>query len=261
MVQIPLFSTGDEAPTGDYICRRFYVPKEFGFITAFDGALALLANPDNWEQSGALTPEESALMAREMLLEGFQQSVCMIGAILPVATSEMPQNMLLCDGSQYLRVDYPKLYESLNSALLVDSDTFVVPDLRDKFIYGAGSNAELSEGGSEQVTLQENQMPTHDHDTNAHRHTLPSHTHTTQSHQHGFPSFETPIEIPTGTGSGVFTWGTPNLTRQTDGAIVTVNSVNQLMTSETVYLQVAGGSAPHDNMPPFIALKYGIIAR
>lgn len=261
MAQSPFFTTGNEPPTGEYICRRFYVPKDFHFITAFDGALSLLADAENWTQGGNMLPEVAAQLATDMLLEGYQQSVCMIGAILPVATAEMPQNMLLCDGSQYLRVDYPELYKSLNSALIVDSDTFSVPDLRDKFVLAAGNHAEMSEGGAETVALQTAQMPYHNHNMYLHSHDIAPHTHTSPAHNHALLIPNTPMQISPGSGSDPWGWVAPGGNVNMGTAEVTINETALETSNEQTFTYPTGNNSPHENMPPYIALKYGIIAR
>lgn len=75
------------------------------------------------------------------------------------------QGSLLCDGAEYLREDYPALYEHwAGTSLIVDADTFHVPDLRRKFVLGADSEFEvLDTGGAENITLTIDQIPSHAH--------------------------------------------------------------------------------------------------
>lgn len=72
---------------------------------------------------------------------------------------------LACDGSQYLRANYPALYEHwVGTDLIVDADNFVVPDMRSCFVLGADSlRPPLSYGGTEDVTLTLDQIPSHSH--------------------------------------------------------------------------------------------------
>jgi len=41
-------------------CRRFATPDELAFVAAVSGALLPLTLPENWEQSGSMTPDEAA---------------------------------------------------------------------------------------------------------------------------------------------------------------------------------------------------------
>ena len=72
--------------------------------------------------------------------------------------------VLLCDGSQYQRVDYPLLYERTKAALIIDSDNFYVPDMRGVVPVGSGNGYTVNDTGGEethQLTIAE--MPAHDH--------------------------------------------------------------------------------------------------
>lgn len=88
----------------------------------------------------------------------------LVGSVIPIATIEIPDGMLLCDGAQYDRVDYPLLYAALESAYIVSADVFEVPDMRGNFIMGKdGSDAVGDEGGADEVTLTTAQIPSHKH--------------------------------------------------------------------------------------------------
>lgn len=70
---------------------------------------------------------------------------------------------LVCDGSTYLRVDYPDLYAVLDPAYILDADNFVVPDLMDRFALGSDTTG--IEGGLDEITLTVAQLPAHAHVT------------------------------------------------------------------------------------------------
>ena len=261
MATVPLFTTGNEPPTGEYICRRFFVPKDFHFITAFDGALALLASEENWTQGGNMLPETAAEIARKMLVDGYEQSTCMIGVIVPVATAELPANMLLCDGSTHNREDYPMLYEALDAALKVDADHFQTPDLSDKFIMGSGAAAALSEGGEAAVSLKTAEMPYHNHNMYLHKHDIAPHGHTSPDHNHALLIPNTPMQIKPGAGSDPWGWVAPGGNVNMGTAQVTINETALETSNEQTFTYPTGNNTPHENRPPYVALKYGIIAR
>ena len=174
-----------------------------------------------------------------------------IGHIMAYVTTFPPANVLPCDGTTYLRVDFPTLYEVLAAAFIVDSDHFTVPDLRGRTIIGAGQGSGLTDrneadvGGSETVALTETELAAHSHTNTAHTHSDTGHVH---SEIAGVPVvvFEGVVPIPGG-ASVAF----PSTTGIGFAAI----------TASQVTIDSAGDDAAHENMPPFVALNYGLVAR
>lgn len=118
-----------------------------------------------------------------------------VGQIFATAAAAAPPGTLICDGATYNRVDYPDLYSALDPAFIVDADTFILPDLRERFIYGASVGTPPgAAGGVSQITLTVGQLPPHTH-------TIPA-TATTLAVEPGEVTVLTPIPIITGdTGS------------------------------------------------------------
>jgi microcystin-dependent protein len=175
----------------------------------------------------------------------------MLGHILSFATTNLPSNVLPCDGTQYLRTDYPFLYEVLDAAFIVDADHFITPDLRGRTIIGTGPGIALTErfvndvGGQEFVTLTIGELAVHSHTSVSHSHSDTGHTHT-EIASSPVVVFEGEVPIP-------------------GGAAVAVPSVTGVgfaaLTSEEVTIENAGSDESHVNMPPYVALNYGMIAR
>lgn len=63
------YLTPDEPPD-DLLCRSFSIPNEFRWLGNFMGALLDLAEADNWQQYGTLTPEEAAAAYAEIIEAG-----------------------------------------------------------------------------------------------------------------------------------------------------------------------------------------------
>jgi len=148
-------------------CYVLAVPDNEDFRRMLVGALGLLTNPDNFEKFGTLTPEETAnawKQTKDSLI--FRESECsMIGSIIPYATATPPPKMLACDGSAYLRVDYPRLYDALiGTSLIVNANFFSVPFLDGRILRGMDANNPInSYGGNDELTIGIDNMPSHSH--------------------------------------------------------------------------------------------------
>ena len=138
-----------------------------------------------------------------------------IGAIIPYATATPPTDCIACDGTVFNRVDYPDLYAALDTGLIIDADTFTTPDLRDRFVFGAGDIAVHQTGGTQTHTLTIAEMPAHVHQ----------------------------IYYITGGAAG------------SNSPKIQGNSPTTTPTLPT------GGNQPHENMPPYYALKYCMVAK
>lgn len=182
-----------------------------------NGALGLLTEAFRWEQHGDMTPNEAADLAFLMWWEwATQEGSLLLGSVFAYATATLPDGVLLCDGSEYDRDDYPELYEVLDSAFIVDPDTFRVPNIADRVVMG---NTPVGQtGGAASVALAVDE--------------LPAHTHTIQN----------------GYGPGVI-----------GGYIGETPAMVPAPTPEIS--SSAGAGAAHENRPPFIRLRYGIVAR
>lgn len=217
--------TGDTSTAVEYIYRRVRIPNDLPLIMAVNGAILALTKDFNWEKFGSATPEECAALMSDMLYYYFESDVNMLGTVISYATTNPPTGVLECDGATYQRVDYPQLYDALDSVFIVDADNFTVPDLRSRFVVGAGTGSGLSNravgatGGEEDHTLTTAEMPSHNHAYHAEY--LASRTGAVDLHTF----------------------------------LINDTGISTIDTLDT------GGDDSHNNMPPFYGLKYGIIAR
>lgn len=138
---------------------------------------------------------------------------------------------LLCDGTTYLRTDYPALFTALGGASspwgLPDGTHFKVPDLRGRTAIGAGTavgaagataHALGSAGGEEAHTLSTAEIPAHSH----------------------------------GAISNAGTGGTADVASWTVAGAAAAHSTNFGTTGAT------GGGGAHNNLPPFATINYMI---
>jgi microcystin-dependent protein len=190
-------------------------------IAHVNGALYEMTLPWRWEEHGTMTIEEAVELSKTMLVD-YMESNCMIGSIHPYATS-LPAGVLACDGTQYARADYPILYARLSAVYIVDADNFVVPDLRGRAIIGAGAGSGLTARAvGDRGGGETHQLTTSE---------MPTHSHST--HQHGVDlDVEGPVGVPQPVTGYAFASTTGN----------------------------AGSGQAHENMPPFEALTWGIVA-
>ena len=216
-----------DLPSTQQVARSITVPDHPSYLSLVTGALLVLCHEENYEPYGAMSPRQTAELFTNVLLDYLQSNPMPTGSILAYPNSTPPNGWLLCDGNSYAIADYPRLASVLGQASNL-SGMFTVPDLRDKFIYGAGTYAIGDTGGTASVTLSVAQMPSHSHDTVPHDHTYTKPTFGVDVESVGIPD-------PTGVGN-------PPLP-----AVTSPNVVEVLPT---------GGSEAHENMPPYVVMAW-----
>lgn len=149
-----------------------------------------------------------------------------IGTILPFYSTSVPNNYLLCDGSNFNSDDYPELYALLGSTTL--------PDLRGQFLVGYKStdtdyNAIGKTGGEKRHTLAGNEIPAHSHLVNTYQ---------------GYSIYNQ----QSGSNIGGYI---PSITNGNNEAVLSNSPAD------------GGGdpATPHENRPPFVVVSYIIRAK
>lgn len=182
-----------------------------------------------------------------------------IGAVLMFSGSiaSLPPSWKLCDG------------------------TNGTPDLRDKFVVGAGSYySQGDKGGSSYVNLQETHMPSHTHDAPAHKHSGPSHSHDlgtsvtvgsngshahanitrravpTQTHAHNFNNTGVSSPPDGWVESDNFNTGLAGTHNHSMSGRTNVGGTGETGWGGSASTGTAGSGSAHENRPPYYALAY-----
>lgn len=228
----------------DTVCRRLYIPNSPEWLAVVNGAISELMKPYRWEQFGAVSPEEAAERMQQMYLE-YVRTDCLIGLITPYITATVPPNCLPCDGSLHLRADYPYLYEVIEPLLRADADSFYTPDVRGRLIVPTADNFPLYEiGGQRHHTILIENLPEHSHPTQPHG-------HTTLPHEHAEG-----VAVPTVVNGGL---EAPAASAAPAPGVTAPASVTVL--ESTVIVDAVGGGQPIEVMPPYVSLRYCVVAR
>lgn len=161
--------------------------SSFSAVMLLSACRAFLHDTSLWTGAGYELTEDEIDDIDELVSQAeYELMLSTVGMIMPYAGSTIPTWALLCDGTQYQRVDYPEVYAVLDSAFIVDADTFATPNLRDRMIIGVSTfTAPGDTGGADSHTLATGQLPAHSHTVDAHGH-----------------SYLAPVSAPTLIGAG-----------------------------------------------------------
>jgi microcystin-dependent protein len=154
--------------------------------------------------------------------------------------SAIPTGWALCDGSN------------------------ATPDLRDRFIVGAGSTYSRNDtGGANSVTLTENEMPSHNHSMNSagnHSHTGTTDTEPDHDHWVNISAKSTLIgNVATKSGTSKVTRdnSTSGLFSKTEKAGAHSHSLDISANGNHSHtINNTGGDGSHENRPPYLALAF-----
>jgi microcystin-dependent protein len=155
-----------------------------------------------------------------------------VGEVKTFAGNFAPSGWAICDGSLLPIAEYETLFNLIGTTYGGDGQsTFALPDLRGRVAISQGQGSGLSDyvigqtGGVENVTLNNNQIPSHSHS----------------------------IEADIAPGSS----GSPlNAMLAEFRGSVPVYSTTTTTHLAAIAVSYSGGSQPHNNLQPYLALNY-----
>lgn len=181
------------------------------------------AAAETYADSNFTTPQEAADSAPVQSVNGKTGDVSVEGIPSGVITmwsgsvSSVPSGWTLCDG------------------------TGPTPDLRDRFIAGAGGQYNVGEtGGADSVSLSEGQIPSHIHTGS---------TNTAGQHSHGSGDGDFAVK----NSSQDFAFATSASNRGTGTVSTTADAGSH---SHSVSIDAAGGDQSHENRPQYYSMAF-----
>lgn len=157
--------TPDTLPTGETKCLPVLIPNSTGFQACVEGALLALTELENWEEFGTATPEECVDAATEMYLQLIKRKCCMpIGSLVWMLTDDIPDYLLICDGSILLRDEYPLLFEAIGTTYGPDVPPyFWLPYMLGRYVWGREAEHLGEDDGANEKTIAVENLPPHTH--------------------------------------------------------------------------------------------------
>ena len=204
---------GEKGVFDEGVCKTSLVASSVDEYDCFDDTIMKIYEADTGNV---------IYTTRQLPMSSTAQSGVPVGTIISYdslawATASEQKKWLLCNGQAVDANKYPKLYKLMHN----------VPDLRDRFLTGAGSSYSLGDKGGENLhTLTVNEIPSHKHLT-------------------PFNEAYDAGNYPWGVSSG----GHYGSDGGSDGD------------NWWAYTSPVGGNGAHENRPPYYAVLYYIRAK
>lgn len=195
------------------------------------------------------------------------------GLIYLFAGNTVPEGFLECDGSAISRSSYSSLFDAIGTLYGVGdgSTTFNIPDLSGRLAIGTSLTHALgSTGGEETCTLVSDELPSHNHSVGAHTHgndiavSTPalSHSITQPAYKYNKPGSSVNIKksnpasarARSGTATGTATRSTSVSVAAHAATACTMSG--GVTDADPFDSGTAGLGSAHNNMQPFITMKY-----
>lgn len=131
------------------------------------------------------------------------------------------------------------------------------PDLRDRFVVGAGSSYAVgATGGANTVTLTTDQIPSHTHSITAATDVAGSHTHAVSDPGHNHSYTVSGSNSAQFGYSGGYGYGSNGAATSVSGTGISIQANGSHAHNVTATAASTGGGQAHENRPPYYALAY-----
>ncbi len=160
------------------------------------------------------------------------------------------------------------LIVNIPSGWVLCDGTNGTPDLRDRFLVGAGGAYSVNDtGGADSVTLSTSQMPAHTHgdgslSTNmSGNHSHSGSTNTTGSHTHSYDDFSVggilgAEEATSGRNVGIIVTSRSTSSAGSHSHTLSISNAGNHSHSVSGNTASTGGGSSHENRPPYYALAF-----
>lgn len=152
---------------------------------------------------------------------------------------------------------------SIPSGWLLCNGTSGTPDLRNRFIVGAGTGSSYAvgnTGGANTVTLSTSEIPSHTHSfsgTTGAMNSNAAHSHSVNDPGHAHSYTRADIAGTGGVYEGGYTVGFSTASTSASGTGISINATNTDHTHNfSGTTGAAGSTGAHENRPPYYALCY-----